>query len=303
MNTAGPSPTMLENWLCGCRARVDDALDRWLPAVDTLPGRLQESMRYSVCAGGKRIRPALCLMTAEGYGLTGDGPLRAAGALELLHTYSLIHDDLPAMDDDDLRRGRPTNHKVFGEATAILAGDALLTLAFEWMAGIADHGIPAERAVLAVKEFAVSVGQAGMVGGQILDIDAEKKTVTLEELRRIHRLKTGALLAVSVKIGGVLGGACPGELLKLEAYGHRIGLLFQIVDDILDVDGAAADLGKTPGSDARLGKATYPALLGMDGARREAARALDDALDAVNSLERPIPMLAELARWLYGRNL
>lgn len=303
MNAAEPLPAGLEDWLRACRGRVDDALDRWLPAVDSLPGRLHESMRYSVCAGGKRIRPALCLMTAEGFGLAGDGALRAAGALELLHTYSLIHDDLPAMDDDDLRRGRPTNHKVFGEATAILAGDALLTLAFEWMARIADYSVPAGRAVSAVKAFAVAAGHAGMVGGQVLDIDAENRTVTLEELGRIHRLKTGALLTASVRIGGILGGADPDEMRKLTEYGRQIGLLFQIVDDILDVEGSVADLGKTPGSDARLGKATYPALLGMDGAKQEAARARDGALKAAHSLPRPISRLAELAEWLHGRKL
>jgi len=298
-----PSMPGLEDWLRAGRLRVDEALDRWLPPADAVPARLHESMRYSVCAGGKRIRPALCLMIAEGFGVAGNGPMRAACALELLHTYSLIHDDLPAMDDDDLRRGRPTNHKVFGEATAILAGDALLTLAFEWMARIADHDVPAGRAVSAVKAFAEAAGHAGMVGGQMLDIDAENGEVTIDALRRIHRLKTGALLTASVRIGGILGGADPDEMRKLTEYGRHIGLLFQIVDDILDVEGDASALGKTPGSDTRLGKATYPALLGMEGAKREADRVRDEALKAAASLPRPISRMSELAEWLHGRKL
>lgn len=294
-------PVGLEEWLRSCRERVDAALDRWLPSAEAVPARLHESMRYSVCAGGKRIRPALCLMIAEGFGVAGNGPMRAAGALELLHTYSLIHDDLPAMDDDDLRRGRPTNHKVFGEATAILAGDALLTLAFEWMARVADYDVPAGRAVSAVKAFAEAAGHAGMVGGQMLDIDAENREVTIDDLRRIHRLKTGALLTASVRIGGILGGADPDEMRKLTEYGRHIGLLFQIVDDILDVEGDATALGKTPGSDMRLGKATYPALLGMDGAKGEATRVRDEALNAAGLLPRPISRMTELAEWLHGR--
>ncbi|HEY9068756.1 MAG TPA: farnesyl diphosphate synthase [Candidatus Ozemobacteraceae bacterium] len=292
----------LERRLQGCRLRVDEALERWLPPADAVPPKLHEAMRYSVCAGGKRIRPALCLITAEGFGAAGEGVLRAACALELLHTYSLIHDDLPAMDDDDLRRGRPTNHKVFGEAMAILAGDALQTLAFEWMSGIGRDGLPADRVLAAVSRFAEASGHAGMVGGQVLDIEGEQRRISLDELRRIHRLKTGALLEVSIGIGGILGGARPEELALLSEYGHQVGLLFQIIDDILDVEGAAADLGKTPGSDVRHGKSTYPSLLGLDGAKREAARARDNAVAACSKLPRPIPELPAIADWLLARN-
>jgi len=297
------SPDRLEERLRQCRSRVDAALERWLPAAGGVPARLHEAMRYSVCAGGKRIRPALCLLTTEGYGVVGEGVLRAACAIELLHTYSLIHDDLPAMDDDDLRRGRPTNHKVFGEALAILAGDALLTLAFEWMSGLDEFGIPSERTIAAVKRFAAATGHVGMVAGQVLDIEAENRDVGLDELQQIHRLKTGALLAVSIEIGGILGGAGADDVCVLSEYGRQIGMLFQIVDDILDVEGAAAELGKTPGSDERRGKSTYPALLGLAGAKQEAARARDAAMITAKKLARPVPELSGLAEWLFTRHV
>jgi geranylgeranyl diphosphate synthase type II len=269
---------------------VEVALDRWLPPINAGPApRLHEAMRYSVLAGGKRLRPILLLLVAETCGdcemrlpsfdeagATPDEPslgsvlaggrtagiLRAACALEVLHTYSLIHDDLPAMDNDDLRRGRPTNHKVFGEALAILAGDALLTLAFEWLARAVAEGVPASWGLAAMYRFAEAVGHSGMVGGQALDMAAENRVITLPELETIHRAKTGALLRVAVEMGGLLAGASEVAIDALRNLGTLLGLLFQITDDILDEVGTAAELGKKPGVDRERGKATYPRAVG-----------------------------------------
>ncbi len=291
--------TQFAEYLAGRGPLVERALAQWLPAADQGPDpRLHEAMRYSVLAGGKRLRPLLLLLAAETCGVPPlllaeheafaggrvEGCLRAACALEVLHTYSLIHDDLPAMDNDDLRRGRPTNHKVFGEATAILAGDALLTLAFEWLATAARCDLPGLGMLEAIKLFAEAVGHAGMVGGQALDMAAENRQVTIVELEAIHRAKTGALLRVAVEIGGLVGGAPPPTVAALSRVGALIGLLFQITDDILDEVGSAAALGKTPGVDRERGKATYPALLGLDGARRRAGEVRDEALVAVANL-------------------
>ncbi len=237
--------------------------------LDSIPmqGRLKEAMYYSLLAGGKRLRPVLCLSTASLFGLDSEKAMPFAAALEMIHTYSLIHDDLPAMDDDDLRRGRPSCHKAFDEATAILAGDALLTNAFGFMASVAG-AIPAERVLKALSAVSCAAGAAGMVGGQILDMDCTGKTdVPLETLQTLHALKTGALFRVACISGGLLAGASETELDSLRAYGEALGVTFQIVDDILDETADTATLGKPVGSDAEMGKTTYPSLIGLDRSR------------------------------------
>ncbi|HJW34685.1 MAG TPA: farnesyl diphosphate synthase [Holophagaceae bacterium] len=287
-------------------AHVRNDLDRLLPILEPhllapFQGgeatHLAEGMRYSLEAGGKRVRPALCLLAAEAVGGPLEAALPGAIALEFIHTYSLIHDDLPAMDDDDLRRGRPTNHKVYGEGHAILAGDGLLTEAFAVLAttGRAD----------AVALLAEAAGWRGMVGGQALDLEGEVLTASgtdfgLEHLQTIHRLKTGALLRCSVELGGLLGGADPAQQAALRAYGEAIGLAFQIQDDILDATSDAATLGKRAGKDQGRGKITYPSLLGLDGARRALQEATERALCHVPSLPSPSSLQA-WARYLAER--
>jgi geranylgeranyl diphosphate synthase type II len=281
-------------------AQVQADLDRLMPLLDsvlTVPFRqgdamrLGEAMRYSLEAGGKRVRPVLCLLACEAVGGTSAQALPGALALEYVHTYSLIHDDLPAMDDDDLRRGRPTNHKVFGEGHAILAGDALLTEAFGVLAAAdLDPGKRAEALAL----LAEGAGWLGMAGGQALDLEGETlATYDLDHLRLIHRLKTGALLRASVEIGAVLGGAVAEARSALRAYGEAIGLAFQIQDDILDATATDADLGKRAGKDAGRGKITYPSLLGLDGARQALEEATETALCHLASL----PNRNSLAAW------
>ncbi|WP_257310887.1 polyprenyl synthetase family protein [Geothrix fuzhouensis] len=286
--------------MTGAASQVQADLDRLLPLLDaslTAPlqkgdaARLGEAMRYSLEAGGKRVRPILCLLAAEAVGGTAEQALPGALALEYVHTYSLIHDDLPAMDDDDLRRGRPTNHKVFGEGHAILAGDALLTEAFGVLAS-ADLD-PVRRAE-ALALLAEGAGWRGMAGGQALDLEGEAlATYDLEHLRLIHRLKTGALLRASLEIGAVLGGAVPADRAALRAYGEAIGLAFQIQDDILDATATDADLGKRAGKDAGRGKITYPSLLGLDGARKALSEATENALCHLATL----PNRTSLAAW------
>jgi len=280
--------------------QVQADLDRLLPILDaalTLPfrqgeaQRLGEAMRYSLEAGGKRVRPVLCLLACEAVGGTPAQALPGALALEYVHTYSLIHDDLPAMDDDDLRRGRPTNHKVFGEGHAILAGDALLTEAFGVLAA-ADLDPIRRAAALAL--LAEGAGWRGMAGGQALDLEGEKIAVyDLDHLRLIHRLKTGALLRAALEIGAVLGGAKSAERSALRTFGEAIGLAFQIQDDILDATASDADLGKRAGKDAGRGKITYPSLLGLEGARKALDEATENALCQLVSL----PNQNSLAAW------
>ncbi len=281
-------------------SRVAEDLARLLPLLDarlTLAfqggeaTRLGEAMRYSLEAGGKRVRPVLCLLAAEAVGGSPEEALPGALALEYIHTYSLIHDDLPAMDDDDLRRGRPTNHKVFGEGHAILAGDGLLTEAFRVLAD--GPGDPARR-LEALALLATAAGWRGMVGGQSLDLLGEAlDTYDLAHLQLIHRLKTGALLRASLEIGAVLGGASPADRQALRAAGEALGLAFQIQDDILDATATEADLGKRAGKDAGRGKITYPSLLGLDGARKALEEATETALCHLASL----PNRTSLEAW------
>ena len=288
-------------------------LDRLLPGVeDRLRAafqdgealRLGEAMRYSLSAGGKRVRPVLCLLAAEAVGGAADAALPGALALELVHTYSLVHDDLPAMDDDDLRRGKPTCHIAFGEAHAILAGDGLLTEAFRILA--AEGDIPPERRARALEVLAAAAGWRGMVGGQALDLEGEALTregrsYDLAHLQTIHRLKTGALLRASLELGGILGGGSEAQLEVLKEAGAALGLAFQIQDDILDATSDASTLGKRAGKDSGKGKITYPALLGLDGARKALQEATERAVCRLQSLPNPSSLQA-WARYLETRS-
>ena len=281
------------------QAYLRDDLPRLLGFADA-PPRLVEAINYSLLAGGKRVRPALTLEAIAACG--GDDPqtaLPAAAAVELVHTFSLVHDDLPAMDDDDLRRGRPTNHKVFGEAMAVLAGDAMTTLAFELLAlAYADQPSLATRLVA---DLARAAGPVGMIGGQVLDIEAENKLLQLAALQDVHARKTGALLTAAVRMGGLVAGADDQTLAALTAYGRHLGLAFQIADDLLDVTATADAAGKATGKDAAAGKNTYPALLGLDGARRAADDQRDAAISALDPLGDAADGLRALARFAANR--
>jgi geranylgeranyl diphosphate synthase type II len=254
------------------RAVVDGELDRRLPSPDAEPRRLHEAMRYSVFAGGKRLRPALLVLAGERFGAPLPRLLPGAAALEMIHTYSLVHDDLPALDDDDLRRGRPTAHKQYDEATAILVGDALLTTGLTLLASEPNEA-DAEVRRRAVAWVGEAIGTAGMIGGQVADLEAGAAWPADAQaaLDSIHRRKTGALLTASLRLGGLYAGASPGDDRLLTLLGERVGLLFQITDDILDVEGSPESLGKTPGKDARQRKLTFPGLYGLEDSRRRAA--------------------------------
>ena len=271
----------LPEWLEARRAEVERALEQYLPSAPACPPRVGEAMRYSLFAGGKRLRPMLALAAAEAVADSVRGDLEAARALalptacalELIHTYSLVHDDLPAMDDDTLRRGRPTSHVVFGEGQAILAGDALLTEAFALMSREPDDASLAARKLRAIRIVADAAGACGMVGGQAIDLEAAGAGASFDGdgLRAMHARKTGALIRASAAAGAVMAGATEAQLQAIERFASELGLAFQIVDDILDVEGASHSLGKTAGKDAAAGKPTYPALFGLEASRRMAA--------------------------------
>ncbi len=284
------------------RRLVEDALDRFLPASTSRPEKLHESVRYSMLAPGKRIRPILTIASAEAVGGRAEDVLPSACALECIHAFSLIHDDLPCMDDDDYRRGRLTNHKVFGEAMAMLAGDALLTLAFELIADNASL-VPPERIVPVVKMVSVATGTAGMVGGQVVDIESEGKEIKPDELQFIHSHKTGALLTASVMAGALLCGADDAQQDALRRYGKSIGLAFQIADDILDVVGDQEKLGKPVGSDEKSDKATYPKLFGLEESRRKAHSEVMGAVDALSGFGPTADPLRGIARYIVEREL
>jgi len=260
---------------------------------------LNESMYYSLSGGGKRIRPVLALASAEAVGGNPETILRAAVALELIHTYSLIHDDLPAMDNDDYRRGRLSNHKVFGEAQAILAGDALLTYAFELLAD--SHLGQPERQLRIIREVAVAAGKEGMVGGQVADVAGEGKSLTLNEIEEIHKAKTGALLTVSARLGGILAGGTEAEVEALTNYAKAVGLAFQIKDDILDIVGDSETLGKPAGSDLRQGKSTYVSLLGLEGAGQQLHDQILKAQSALEIFNERAIFLNQLALYIKER--
>lgn len=284
------------------RGTVEAALERWMLREQGPLAEHIRAMRYSLLAGGKRVRPALCLAAAEAVSGDWQRPLPIACALECIHTYSLIHDDLPAMDNDDLRRGRPTSHKMFGEAEAILAGDGLLTFAFELMSDPAMvRDIPAANLLRIIHVIAKAAGPEGMVGGQALDIAAEGKQIDFEGLRLIHRCKTGALITASVQAGAIVAGATDEQYAALTEYGGYIGLAFQIVDDLLNVEGTAEELGKAAGSDEKLNKATYPAFFGTEGTREKALQAAESAKNAINPLGQSADALRSLADYIVTR--
>jgi geranylgeranyl diphosphate synthase type II len=281
---------------------VDEALAAVLPPEDTPPTSVHQAMRYSVMAGGKRLRPILVIGGAEAVGGKAETVMPAACALELIHTYSLIHDDLPAMDDDDYRRGRLTNHKVFGEAIAILAGDALLTFAFRLLAENAAR-VATDAALVrdVIVEVADAAGTRGMVGGQVVDIESEGKEVSPETLDYIHLHKTAALIRVSLRAGALLGGGGDAAVEAVSQAGRALGLAFQIVDDILDVEGTLAELGKAAGSDERKKKATYPACHGLDASKQKARMLIDETKRRLSPLGPPAAPLLALADFVIER--
>lgn len=294
-------PGSLAAVLAERRRQVDEALERWLPPQGDHPPKVHEAMRYSVFAGGKRLRPILALLACEAVGGNAEDAMPAAAALEMVHTYSLIHDDLPAMDDDDYRRGRRTCHRVYGEAIAILAGDGLLTHAFQVLADAGATRLAPGVCLQVIAEIARAAGSHGMVGGQAMDILAEGHEIDRPTLLYLHTHKTGALIRASVRVGGMAGGAGEEQLQALTQYAERVGLAFQIVDDILDIEGATAEMGKTAGSDLRRKKATYPAVMGVEESRRQAAQLLEEAKQAVHPLGEKGALLATLADFVGRR--
>lgn len=286
------------------RRLVEEGLQEYMLSTQGPLTEHVEAMRYSLFAGGKRIRPILCLAAAEALQAAGTPPpaalLPTACALECIHTYSLIHDDLPAMDNDELRRGKPTNHMVFGEAGAILAGDGLLTFAFELLSN-PDTSVPAQERLQIIQLISRAAGPRGMVGGQALDLASEGRAVSFEDLRFIHSCKTGALITAAVRCGAILGRGSQDALEKLTSYGEKIGLAFQIVDDLLNVEGTAEELGKATGSDAARLKATYPAFFGVEITRRRAEEAVNGAIAALESFDQRAEPLRAIARYLLTR--
>ena len=292
----------LKAYLDERRALVEAGLKRFLPAETTMPSELHQAMHYSLFAGGKRLRPTLTIAATEAVGGRAADVLPVACAFECIHTYSLIHDDLPAMDDDDLRRGRPTCHTVFGQAMAILAGDALLTEAFALLTNPAfvAHLDPVLLRTV-IYEIALAAGSQGMAGGQAVDILSEEKAIEAALLDYIHTHKTGALILCALRAGAHLGGATAAELDAITRYGTAVGLAFQIADDILDIEGEEAARGKRIGGDQSRGKATYPALVGLEEAKREAQRLAQEAFDALASFHHRADPLREIARFIVAR--
>ncbi|HSP15467.1 MAG TPA: farnesyl diphosphate synthase [Thermoanaerobaculia bacterium] len=308
-----PKTMTIGEYLRDRRALVDRAIDQNLPSAATEPPVIHEAMRYAVLGGGKRIRPILAIAAAEALAAPLEPLLVAFAALELIHTYSLVHDDLPALDDDDLRRGRKTTHVVFGEAMGILTGDALLTEAFSWLSR-PIAGVAADRQLRAIATVAQAADSTGMIGGQVADLEAsgveggsstgrpaERPASTLDHLRFIHRNKTGKLITASVLLGGILGGASEEKLVRLAHYGSALGLAFQIVDDLLDQEESSEALGKTAGKDLAQGKLTYPALVGAAAARAEIAALLATARENADMIAGPVNYLAEIARFICER--
>jgi geranylgeranyl diphosphate synthase, type II len=289
----------LKSYLEARRLAVEEALEAALPAEDGMDARVVEAMRYSLFAGGKRLRPILCLAAAEAVGADLQHAMPAACALEMIHTYSLIHDDLPAMDDDDLRRGIPTNHKVFGEAIAILAGDGLLTEAFTLLGNC--RTLPADRVVQLVAVISAAAGHRGMVGGQVVDMLWQNRTADISVVRYMHGKKTAALIAASTQAGALAGGGSSDQVERLGRYGRAVGLAFQIVDDILDIRGDAALLGKKTGVDIARGKATYPAAVGLEQADKDARALISKALEALAEFDHRAEPLRALARYIVAR--
>jgi geranylgeranyl diphosphate synthase type II len=301
----GPLSTamvVIQRYLQEKKERINAALAALLPPVDSQSSTLSQAMRYSLLGRGKRIRPILAVAAFEAVDGETECIFPFACAVEMVHAYSLIHDDLPAMDDDDFRRGRPTTHRLFGEAMAILAGDALLTEAFQAMSrGALDHNVDSALAIDIIYEISLAAGASGMVGGQAADMEAEGREVNLPTVDYIHTHKTGALILASVRMGAKLGRASPEQLEAITSYGERIGLVFQIVDDVLNVTGRKAKLGKTVGSDEARKKATYPALVGVTESKRLAESLVEEAIASLEILGKPADPLRGIARYLVRR--
>jgi geranylgeranyl diphosphate synthase type II len=292
----------ITSYLSKKKVVIDKTLDKLAPSAKMFPPSVHEAMRYSLFAGGKRVRPILAIAAAEALGARTSGLLPLAGSLELIHTYSLIHDDLPAMDDDDLRRGRPTCHKVYGEAIAILAGDGLLNLAFEVLS---DPGrtkaVPANRLIAIIREISAASGVLGMVGGQVVDMESEGREIDFPTLEYIHTHKTGALIRASVRVGALYAKASVKQLKALTRYGQLVGLAFQIVDDILDITGKPEQIGKDVGSDLKKGKMTFPSFYGLEESRQRANEVAGKAVHALRDFDRKADPLRELAKYIVNR--
>jgi geranylgeranyl diphosphate synthase, type II len=289
----------LKRYLATRAAEVDAAIGVFLPKAKERPATIHSAMRYAVFAGGKRLRPVLCLAAAEASGGEVSHALAPACAVELMHTYSLVHDDLPAMDDDDLRRGRPTCHKVYGEGMAVLCGDALLTEAFIVLAQTPVSKRYGTRDYIA--ELALTGGSRKLIGGQVMDLEGEGKKLTKKELVRIHEAKTAALLTTSLRLGAMCANATPAKLEALTTFGYNLGLAFQVIDDILDVTQSTEVLGKTAGKDQAVEKATYPSVIGLDASRREAAKLTAAAMGALKPFGKKAMRLEEIAAYLLKR--
>ena len=291
---------ILTDYLTAQSVAVDQALDQFLPKAKTKPATIHQAMRYSLFAGGKRLRPILCLAAAEASGGEIEPALPLACAVECIHTYSLIHDDLPCMDNDDFRRGRPTSHKVYGEGIAVLAGDALLTIAFEILA--TAQGWPRYPMPLLIKELAAASGSRQLIAGQVADIEGEGKKATVRDLRFIHEAKTAALLTASIRLGGMSANVTPVKLEALTAFGQNLGLAFQVIDDILDVTQTSEKLGKSAGKDVTAQKATYPSILGLEKSRKEARRLTAASLAALKPFGKSGETLRLIAEYLLERD-
>lgn len=290
----------LTAYLAARTEAVNRALDRWLPRPSTMPPTIHKAMRYSLYAGGKRIRPALCVASAQACGGAEEVALPAACAVECIHTYSLIHDDLPAMDNDDFRRGKPTNHKVFGEGIAILAGDGLLTHAFELVARAKPTPrYPVQAMVL---DLAHAAGSRQLIAGQVADLENEGKTINQNQLRFIHECKTSALLTCSCRLGGMAANATPAQLAALTDFGYYVGLAFQVIDDILDVTQTSEKLGKTAGKDITAQKATYPSIVGLEKSRKIAKQLTNKAFGALKPFKNKAVALEAIATYLLNRD-
>ena len=289
----------LEPYLKSRQKKIDRALERYLPKEKTRPPTIHKAMRYSLFAGGKRLRPILCLAAAETCGGKIDNALPLACALECIHTYSLVHDDLPSMDNDDFRRGRPTCHKVFGDGIAVLAGDALLTIAFEIVSRVKFS--PRYNLSILLREIAVAAGSRKLIAGQVADLEAEGRKIDVVGLRYIHENKTAAILTTSVRLGAMSAGASPKRLDAITKFGRALGLAFQIIDDILDVTQTSEKLGKSAGKDAAAKKATYPAVIGLKKSRLEAKRLTRRAHNALSIFDGKAEALHALANYLLER--
>ncbi|HSA77333.1 MAG TPA: farnesyl diphosphate synthase [Nitrospirota bacterium] len=292
----------ITSYLSRKKDSVDKTLEKLVPPSKIFPSSIHEAMRYSLFAGGKRVRPILAIAAAEALGAKTADLLPLAGTLELIHTYSLIHDDLPAMDNDDFRRGRPTCHKVYGEAIATLAGDGLLNMAFEVLSDPRRlKSVPANRLIAIIREISTASGVSGMVGGQVVDMESEGKDIDFPTLEYIHTHKTGTLIRASVRVGALYARAGKRHFTALTHYGEMVGLAFQIADDILDITGKQEEIGKDVGSDIKKGKKTFPSFYGLEESRRRAVEVVDKAIIALKDFDRKADPLRELAKYIINR--